>query len=459
MTKKTISILCAVLIALLVAAGLALSAVGISPFALGDNLRLLNGLTAKLACSGRFVSGFDEAHIRADILQYSPALSAVSLSWHANGVTADTWGFGTVRADFRPGLGCTLDIDASAELDEVQVPALIPLQAQQLWPAGSATRPIVTTVQAQLDATLAADNAAGLDTRALLVAHQGQLVAEGYGPGYTPHTPLLGWSMGKSLIAALLGTLHAQGELAADEVNLYPQWANDARRELTLEHLLRMSSGLAFDENYGTASDATEMLFYAPNVPAVPRRQPLEHSPGTHFSYSSGTTNLLSEIYMRAHGDLQAALNALHRDLLAPLGMRNTIVEPGPDGTFVGSSYVFASARDWGRLGLLLVQNGRINGAQVLAPAWVTALRIPNESSNDTRYGYQVWLNSGRNGESLRWPDLPEDAYAMMGNRAQVVMMVPSRQAVLVRLGWSAGAYPTSENFAALLATLPATTQ
>jgi CubicO group peptidase (beta-lactamase class C family) len=118
----------------------------------------------------------------------------------------------------------------------------------------------------------------------------------------------------------------------------------------------------------------------------------------------------------------------------------------------VGSSFMYASARDWARLGQLMLNEGMLNGHRILSADWVHRSRRPNPSRNEPRYGYQFWLNGG--GNNRRWPDLPDDAFAMMGNRSQVVMMIPSRQTVIVRLGWSADGYPTSQRFASLLAAL-----
>ena len=161
---------------------------------------------------------------------------------------------------------------------------------------------------------------------------------------------------------------------------------------------------------------------------------------------------MLSKLYERTHGGSQAALDALYRDVFIPLGMHHSVLEVDPSGSFVGSSYIYATARDWARLGQLMLNDGELNGHRIVEPSWVQAAQIPNTSVNEPGYAQQFWLNT--NGETLRWPQLPEDAYAMMGNREQVVMVIPSRKAVLVRLGWSSGAYPTAANFQAVLAAL-----
>ena len=221
------------------------------------------------------------------------------------------------------------------------------------------------------------------------------------------------------------------------------------------ENLLQMSSGLEFDETYAPGSDSTRMLFTEPSASDVALESSLQFAPGTHHSYSSGTTNIISRwLFQRVGDSAQSMFGFIHRELYQPLGMRHTVLEPDPSGVPVGSSYIYASARDWGRLGQLMLNNGEWNGEQLLEADWVRRATEPNSSENYRAYGYQFWLNRGD--EALRWPSLPADAYFMSGNRAQSVMIVPSAKAVVVRLGWSSGRYPMTDNFRHLLDALSA---
>lgn len=138
--------------------------------------------------------------------------------------------------------------------------------------------------------------------------------------------------------------------------------------------------------------------------------------------------------------------------MVKPLGLSHTTFETDSTGAFVGSSYIYASARDWAKLGYLLVEDGAFNEKQILPKDFVMAMQQPNSSSNDPSYGFQVWLNAGN--EELRWPQLPKDAYAMRGNRGQIVLIIPSMEFVAVRLGWSQFWYPTEENFTPLIEAL-----
>ena len=423
---------------------------GVSPQHLPAAIEIATGMGAKLACSGRYISGLSKQQVLDDVASYSPANHLLDITYDTvrKTSTASMLGFKQASAHFREGLGCTLAIGDTSSLDTVRAPAIA--TSDTAWPGGSAVDSIVPSLQRGLDQLLDADNQAGLETRALLVVGGGAILAESYAEGFGAATPLLGWSMGKSLTSIMLGQLEYQGELDVQSRQLFPEWSGDERAEITIENLLQMSSGLDFDETYAPGSDSTEMLFTAHSASDVARYSPLAHPPGEYFYYSSGTTNMLARLWFDSiGGSPQQAVEHLSQQILQPLGMTATIFEPDPSGVFVGSSYIYASARDWARLGLLMLNEGEVNGARLLSRAWVERARTPNASGNDPRYGYQFWLNAG--GDELRWPSLPEDAYAMSGNRHQTVMIVPSKNIVLVRLGWTAGTYPMELNFSALL--------
>ena len=421
-------------------------------------VEVATGLSAKLACSGYHLSGIPEQALYADISSYAPITPVLSLEVDQQNVTtASLLGAFRRSATYRPGLGCTLDIanptnGAPNVIDQLAARRVVP--GSEPWPAGNTVNSdsINPTVQETLERLVATDNANNFHTRAMLVVHNGQIVAESYADGFNSESQLMGWSMGKSVTSMLLGRLFTQTQFDVQETNLFEAWQQDERKEISLENLLQMSSGLDFDETYAPGSDATYMLFAAPNAATVALKSDLAFSPGSHFSYSSGTTNLLMLYLANQLGGPQALLDFLYDELLAPLNLAHTTFEADPSGILVGSSYIYASARDWAKLGLVMANQGVRNGQPFLSPDWVKASINPNHSDNDPRYGYQFWLNRG--GDSLRWPELPEDAYAMSGNRAQSVMIVPSRNTVLVRLGWTAGRYPMQSNFAEILSLL-----
>jgi CubicO group peptidase (beta-lactamase class C family) len=449
------SVLLVILLALLgLAAWQAPAWLGFSLWRLPDAVAVATGMAAKLGCSGRYLSGLDDTQIVEDLASYSPVNRLLELTHADRRVTASLFGLAPASATWRPGIGCTLDIGDTSRLDGLRPPAVPARNAP--WPAGDRAESIDPHVQAVVESLLQQDNATALATRALLMVRDGQLVAEAYADGFGADTPLLGFSMGKSVTAMLVGRMQHLGllsedERAVDDDPLFPGWGDDERRRIRLVHLLQMTSGLDWDETYAPGSDATRILFQAHSASDVAMQSRPAHPPGERFLYSSGTTNLLSRFVHDRLGGSQAQIDFFARELLEPLGMRHTIFEPDPSGVFVGSSYIYGSARDWARLGLLMLERGAFQGRQLLPPEWVDRATMPNTSSNDPRYGYQFWLNGG--GTELRWPRLPADAYAMSGNRNQIVMIIPSQRTVLVRLGWTGQDYPVESNFSRLLET------
>tara|TARA_R110002049_G_scaffold72389_1_gene186649 strand:+ start:1925 stop:3289 length:1365 start_codon:yes stop_codon:yes gene_type:complete len=427
---------------------------GIGPTQLSAALALGTGVGAKLACSGRYLSGFDQQRIEDDVASYSALTRSIRYrSLPDGGVSASLLGRQAV-ARYRPGLGCALEYGANSVLDQVEVPTSPSRNASTApWPQGESAGPPDAAMQRLLEEMLAADNAAGLDTRALLVVHRGRILGEAYAEGIDIHTPLLGWSMGKSVTAIMLGRLERLGLLETAERGLFPAWADDTRAQISVENMLHMTSGLSFTEDYVPGTDSTRMLFESPSAASVAMASPALHPPGTHFYYSSGTTNLLSLlVFERVGGSAQAQIDFFQQEIALPLGLRNTIPEPDASGVFVGSSFVYAPARDWARFGQLLLAGGQINGRRVLSADWVKRATQPNRSENDRRYGYQLWLNEG--GSKPWWPSLPRSAYAMQGNRSQSVMILPEQDTVIVRLGWTATEYPADANFARIVAAL-----
>lgn len=449
--KKTLLVL---LVLVLLSPLVLLPLMGLSLTDIGANARVGAGLGAKLACSGRYLGGLDAAQVVDDLASYTPLYRLVQIRYddEEKSASANMPGMPPVVARFRPGLGCSLEIGDTRALDRVAVAPLPVIDGA--WPRGGHVDTVEPKVQAQLDALLAADNAAGRNTRAMVVVRDGTIAAEAYADGFDAQTPLFGWSMGKSLTAILIGHLEYIGKADIAERQLFPAWQGDGRADISLENMLQMLSGLDFNERYAAGSDATRMLFESHSAAAVALASPLQYPPGERFAYSSGTTNLLTRLWVERMGGTEKAVNYLLGEILAPLGMTRTTFEPDASGVFVGSSYIYASARDWARLGLLMLNGGEVNGTRLLSEDWVRRAASPNGSANEPRYGYQFWLNAG--GAKLRWPDLPADAYVMSGNRKQSVMVVPSHSAVLVRLGWSGGRYPMERHYAALLSALEA---
>jgi CubicO group peptidase (beta-lactamase class C family) len=270
----------------------------------------------------------------------------------------------------------------------------------------------------------------------VVIAHEGRIVAERYAEGFAADAPLLGWSMSKSLANVLVGRLVGAGDLALDQADLLPQWEDDERAEITVEELLQMRSGLAFEEVYEIGTDATEMLYTPGSVAALPASEPLVAAPGTTWSYSSGTTNILCEVARSALG--VDGPQMLTDQVFEPLGMASAVMEPDATGLPVCSSFTYATARDWAKLGQLFLDEGFWNGERFLPKDWVRFSTAPVELETEEPYGAQWWLNAGPEG-GLRMPSVPADAFWASGNEGQQVAVIPSADLVVVRLGLSRG--------------------
>ncbi len=429
-----------------------------------DLLRVGANYSAKIVCSNVFLAGRDPDEVlRTDVQAPGVALlrlMRVSVDREQRVVRAGLLGFiGHGLAVARPDTGCAAVPDGNLEFarhagsapartsDSTPVPtpaansapALAPpvssgagSDASAPWPEGNdvATNP-------SLDRLLADDVLAGPGARALVVVHRGRIVAERYTQGFSAKTPLLGWSMTKSVLAGLVGTLVKEGRLSLDESAGWSAANGGGRERIRIADLLAMSSGLRFNEAYGDVSDVTRMLYLRPDTAAFARDQPLVHPPGSFWSYSSGTANILSRIVQDAAGP-QGAHVATDK-LFTPLGMTSATMETDEGGTLVGSSYMYATARDWARYGLFLQQDGMWRGQELLPRGYVAMMASPVTASGG-QYGHGlVWLWGSDAIVPGTNPDaafgIPPDTFWMEGHDGQSIAIIPSRELVVVRLG------------------------
>jgi CubicO group peptidase (beta-lactamase class C family) len=409
---------------------------------LGPIAPIATGYAAKTVCSASFVSGRAVDDGLGD-LPPNPLVPLLRTERDDSegSVRTSLLGLWPSTAYWQPDLGCTLTDERPRFTPSVFVE---PDDPDAPWPVGEGPAELPDDVDAEaLEAAIATafteDDPEGRrrDTRAVVVVRDGELIAERYGEGFGPDTPLLGWSMAKAMANAVVGRLVLDGQLDLDDADLHPAWADDPddeRRDITLDHLLTMTDGLAFEEVYDPDTDATRMLFTPRDTAAYAADQPLEAPPGTRWDYSSGTSNIICDVAEEASGlgvDLAAEL------LFRPLGMASAVIEPDVSGTPVCSSFAYATARDWARFGQLYLQDGEWEGERLLPEGWVEYTTTPVPSAApETPYGAQFWLNEGPEGQ-LRMPSVPADAFWASGNEGQQVVVIPSEDLVVVRLGFS----------------------
>jgi CubicO group peptidase (beta-lactamase class C family) len=354
-------------------------------------------------------------------------------------------------AIYREGFGCTLAIDRTREQLMQQVKGAAPSfknSEEHLWPTGNmvdlgSPPPGVNRekIEKALDfAFMKENNGLPVRTQAVAVVYRGRLIAERYADHITPQTPLLGWSMTKSITGALVGLLVKDGKLDVRQPAPVEEWQqpDDPRSGITLDNLMRMNSGLAFEEEYGPMKDATDMLYDSADMAAFAAAKPLADEPGEKWYYSSGTTNILMRIVLENTGGSLVDLHRyLQQRLFKPLHMDSAVIEPDASGNFVGSSYMFATARDWARIGQLFLQKGRWEGRQLLPGGWMRYCTTSTPGS-EGQYGAQIWLNPGtaENEEIKRsYPQLPDSMFYLSGFNLQRVAVFPENDLVIVRLG------------------------
>lgn len=426
-----------------------------------DVPKVATGFVANVLCSETFVSGLDP---RRNFVETNDAMPGTSLiTWAMEyqvdrvrkDVTVTLFGIGRSHAVYRgEGLGCTLEHGAGFAAVEPPAdhgqPALLPEIA-----GASIVPPQSPSFAAALDRAFTEPAQPPYRrTRAVVVMKSGRVIAERYADGIGPETPLLGFSMTKSVISALTGVLVRQGKLKLDGPAPVAAWKDpdDPRHTITVDQLLRHTAGLALGSSLqaslGSAFEpVNRMKFVESDMAAYAESIPIETAPGTAWNYHDGNILILSHLIRKAAGGTaEGALHFARRELFAPLGMRHVVLQLDGSGTIEGSSEMLASARDWARFGQLYLNDGVAGGKRILPEGWVnyTATATPNAWVG---IGAGFWTNRGDSfGANFRvthgWP---RDAFFAKGTIGQYTIVIPSERLVIVRLGRSPNAPPEAD--------------
>jgi CubicO group peptidase (beta-lactamase class C family) len=266
-------------------------------------------------------------------------------------------------------------------------------------------------------------------TRSALVIYKGQIIEEQYVNGFDENSMILGWSMAKSITSAVIGVMVKEEKASLSQRNLFEEWNDDSRKNITLANLLNMNSGLEWEEDYTKICDATKMLFLEEDMTRSQLIKPLIGEPNNSWNYSSGTSNLLSGFIRNQFPTHQDYLDYWYEKVIDKIGMHSMLVETDFVGNYVGSSYSWATTRDWAKFGLLYLYNGNWNGEQILDSSWIAFTKKPTKHSNGV-YGGHFWLNA-----SGKFPDVPKDMFSCNGFQGQRVWIIPSKDLVVVRTG------------------------
>ena len=432
------------------------------------------GMAAKGICSAAFVAGRPWQNLMVqDVLPASAVLQLISIDVDesARSVTAKFAGLFARQAVMLPNRGCVLDV--------VALPAQSPnfvnpvaANANQPWPAGDTPVPAsqwgpgvdAPALQKVVDQAFAGPgDAAAANARGIAVIHKGRLLVLQMAPGFSAQTPLHGWSMAKTVTGMLAHKLAdpmatdqpapgapasaARLQLDANVVDAFPvgrapawlaAWRTDARKGIKVSDLLYMRDGLASTEDYQPWGSVPQMLWGQSSVATFAAAAPAQAAPGTRWRYLSASANLLAGVARGRFANDADYWAYPAKALFNPIGATTAVMETDTDGNWVGSSYVWASVGDWGRLGQLMLNDGVWGGAQVLPPGWLKRASAKSSPDGDGRgYGAQTWRIGDLDAGKCRGRGVPADALAMSGHWGQIVAMVPSRDAVIVRMGWT----------------------
>lgn len=433
------------------------------------------GMAAKGICSAAFVAHRPVAGLlAADVLPASPVLRLIGVTVHENEqrVQARFAGLFEREARWLPSRGCVLDLAAGAARPAVRPtvdtgnpwPQGEAALAPQQWGDGVERAGLQRTVQ---QAFVGAGDPKAANTRAVAVIHKGRALVLQTAPGFDPGTALHGWSMTKTVLGMLSYKLaHANGlDWSTPVVDVFApgrapdwvaRWRQDGRAAITVGDLVFMRDGLASQEEYAPWGSVPQMLWGHRDTAAFAAAVPAEAPPGQRWRYLSQTANLLAAVdraQFRADDDYWSYPR---RALFDPIGARTATLETDAAGNWVGSSYLWASVGDWARLGQLMLQDGRWGDTQVLPPGWWAMASTP-ATPEGSGYGAQTWRIADPRAGRCRDSGLPPDTLAMSGHWGQLVAMVPSRDAVIVRLGWTfrGGQFDSCAFVAQVLAQLP----
>jgi CubicO group peptidase (beta-lactamase class C family) len=411
--------------------------------------RDVSGYGSKNLCSAVYLQHRAPADvIREDLADFPLSLGKFTVNEKDSFVTGSVWGIAKSKTIYREGCGCTLVNDLPE--DEIRSQKfsfpLKPVVNRDTidWPYGDRQPNSIPSninkdrLRKAVDNVMSETSGKGKPafTRAVLVLYNGNIVAEKYAPGFDKNTLMLGWSMSKSLTGAMIGILAHQNKLSVDEPAPIEAWANSKKSTITIKNLLQQTTGLDFTENYVRPSSVTEMLFRRGDMAAYTASLNLKYEPGTVFNYSSGNSNILSKVIRQIVGENDYTAFP-YKELFYKINAYSFLLEPDASGTYIGSSYSYATARDFARFGLLYYNNGMWNGQRVLPLNWTKESVQPSAADKRKHYGYQFWLNGyDENDSTKRWyPDVPADMFFCDGYGGQDVYIIPSEKLIVVRLG------------------------
>ena len=396
-------------------------------------LNIIAGYSAKSMNSSVFLAGRTMQFTDSTDNNFSPInLGSDKINVSEKTSSSSVFGLLTRNAIYREGLGSVLIVDDYDTSRKLLIPKRTKPDNLTPFPFGNADQKdsIFTNVDYdKLNKSVNTIFSNNTQTRAVVVIHKNQIIAEKYDTGFTKSSRILGWSMTKSIMSTVFGIMQKQGKIDVNQLVANYDWTQDDRGSITYNNLLQMNSGLEWDEDYNSISDVSKMLFLEKDMTIIQAKKPLVGKPNETWNYSSGTSNLISGLLRGRFNSHQEYLDYWYAEFIDKIGMNSMLVETDLSGNYVGSSYAWATPRDWAKFGLLYLNKGNWNGEQLFNPSWVDYISTPTNGSDGT-YGGHFWLNA-----EGQFPDVPKNMFYASGYQGQFVFVFPDQDLVVVRMG------------------------
>jgi CubicO group peptidase (beta-lactamase class C family) len=422
-------------------------------FRIAPSIGVGTAVVSQTLCGGVFVSGLPVDRVFAEEIKSNSGLKILVKRLNftvdpSRKSVVTTWaGHFAAVATYTPEYGCLLGESDSPPTSSPAPTAESPLiatGANAIEDSTAVILPANPKLAAAVDTAFAESRPnARRQVRAIVVMRDGKIIAERYAPGITPETPLLAYSVSKSVVNALIGILVGDGKLDVNARAPVGAWAPtaDPRHVITLDELMRMTSGLSLAENDTGLDPVSRMLFRENDMAAFAERAQLKAAPGSTFEYTSGNTLITSSIVRDAVGGRAEDVRRFAAArLFDPVGMQHVAIDFDHAGTPVGSTRFYASARDWAKFGQLYLDDGVVNGNRILPQGWVAYSTKPTLESD---YGAGFWINAGNaeDAQARRRAGMSADSFYASGNFGQRIVVIPSQRLVIVRFGATHG-YP-----------------
>ncbi len=382
-------------------------------------LEIVNAYASRIACTCHFEGNRSLENIVENELSYFPiSLSSLEINPEEQSVTSKVFGLQARRSYYHKGHGCNYNSSPNFHVKSAS-------SSSTIVPFISPDKKHIETLDSVMSKYFLEHK-----MRSLLIIRNDTIEYEKYAEGLKRETPQLGWSMTKSLSSALIGIAIKDSLFDLETKSLFPEWQNDIRSSITIEHLLHMNSGLEWDENEKEISDVTNLLFREKDIGIKMKASKLEFDPDSYWEYSSGTSNLLLKILRDRLDESEYQIFAKTR-LFDPLNMSSAFIEQDEAGNFIGSSFSYASLLDWAKFGRLYLHRGlNHNGERILDEDYIR-FSLEAVDIKNPQYGAHWWLNK----EQVKFKNISSDCFFASGYMGQYLYVLPDQNLIIACTG------------------------